>query len=433
MKIVLLHYHQRPGGVTKVIEAQRRVLIKDGHEVIVPQGNRLLDYRQTSEESAQDLAATLPKKADLWIIHNPTLGKNVLFPDLIELLARRGDRLLLQCHDFAEDGRPVNYRLVQSHKNLYPLADHVHYAFVNERDRSSLIAAGIPKNRCHALPNALNPVPDSAATPEDLLIFYPVRGIRRKNLGEFCLLAAHAPLGARFAIALAPENPEWKLVHDDWERFAKKQALPVEFDVVSSPAQFGTWLGRASHIATTSIAEGFGLTFLEPQLINKPLIGRRLPEITTDFETHGIEFHGTYDAIPVPLALLDLDRLQRDFKTSLRTYFKAYRRAIDPASAWEKLIEKGTLDFGNLPEAHQRSLIRDHDLPELRYWLNDVLIRESDPPQDVSHWSDAAYQSRLRKIIAAVTSSPVSPLDFLDKERILERFLHADRFHFLRT
>ncbi|MDB4729831.1 hypothetical protein OAF67_06080, partial [Akkermansiaceae bacterium] len=127
MKIALIHYHLRAGGVTRVIESQARVLEGMGHEVFIPQGLPLLDYCRKTKARAMDLLAEIDyeilEKVDLWIIHNPVLGKNVLFPDLIEALARRGERLLLQCHDFAEDGRPSNYEILRDRGNLYPLAE----------------------------------------------------------------------------------------------------------------------------------------------------------------------------------------------------------------------------------------------------------------------------------------------------------------------
>ncbi|MDB4284438.1 hypothetical protein N9888_02225 [Akkermansiaceae bacterium] len=437
MKIALIHYHLRAGGVTRVIESQARVLEGMGHEVFIPQGLPLLDYCRKTKARAMDLLAEIDyeilEKVDLWIIHNPVLGKNVLFPDLIEALARRGERLLLQCHDFAEDGRPSNYEILRDRGNLYPLAEHIHYAFINERDRRLLIEAGVPEERCHALPNALNPITIKPGESEGTLVFYPVRGIRRKNLGELCLWAAHAPKGVRFAIARAPENPEWMAVHNDWRRFAEEMDLPIEFDVVDSPDDFKSWLERASHIATTSVAEGFGLTFMEPHLINKPLIGRDLPDITADFKKQGLSLGLTYEKISVPLELLNQNALRRDFAMSLEKTFLAYGKSPDVELAWEKFISKGEVDFGNLPEKHQREFIQKRHLPELHRWLIEALKTRKAQPQDISHWSLEAYQKRISKVIQQISESEISPVNHLDKERVLKSFLHPDRFHFLRT
>ena len=42
-------------------------------------------------------------------------------------------------------------------------------------------------------------------------------------------------------------------------------------------------MASAHRLVTTSVAEGFGLAFLEPWLFGKGLLGRNLPEITVDF------------------------------------------------------------------------------------------------------------------------------------------------------
>ena len=103
MRIALLHYHLRAGGVSRVIDSQKLILKNLGHTVTIPQDLPQLDYLREPQGSVTDLLESLDRQigepVDLWIIHNPTLGKNALFPDLIETLARRGDRLLLQCHD----------------------------------------------------------------------------------------------------------------------------------------------------------------------------------------------------------------------------------------------------------------------------------------------------------------------------------------------
>jgi hypothetical protein len=273
-------------------------------------------------------------------------------------------------------------------------------------------------------------VPSSS---EALLIFYPVRGIRRKNLGELCLWAKHTPENVNFIIARAPENPAWTKVHDDWQQFAKQQALPIAFDAVKSPSDFARLLGRASHIATTSVAEGFGLTFLEPHLIKKPLIGRDLPEITEDFKREGISLGQTYNSIPLPLHLLDEEVLKKSFLKEIKKTYSSYRQPIDAEREWSDFVQNRTIDFGNLPEDQQRQVIKHHPLPELKNWLARALQPHSLPPQDLSAWSLPRYQDRLSAIVSKIPASTPGRLNFLDKRRVLERFLDPKRFHFLRT
>ncbi len=60
-------------------------------------------------------------------------------------------------------------------------------------------------------------------------------------------------------------------------------------------------IAKADALITTSVAEGFGLAFLEPWLASKPLVGRNLPEITADFAEHGLDLSALYNCLPVPL------------------------------------------------------------------------------------------------------------------------------------
>ena len=68
--------------------------------------------------------------------------------------------------------------------------------------------------------------------PDGALVLYPVRAIRRKNLGELFLLAALSPKGTRYAVSLAPDAERWMAVYEEWRAFAADTGLPVLLDVV---------------------------------------------------------------------------------------------------------------------------------------------------------------------------------------------------------
>ncbi|MDB4508470.1 hypothetical protein N9051_02675, partial [Akkermansiaceae bacterium] len=396
-----------------------------------------LDYCQTSSITADSLFEKLElacgPKIDLWIIHNPTLGKNALFPDLIRLMVKKGIHMVLQCHDFAEDGRPTNYKRLTDKTHLYPIAPHVHYAVINRRDADILKNAGLQESHVHYLPNAVMREAVALEENHSPLVFYPVRGIRRKNLGEFCLLAKHAPPGTRFAVAREPENPEWLSGFREWQIFSEKEGLPIEFDVVTEKSTFEHWLSKTSHLATTSIAEGFGLTFIEPHFFGRPLIGRDIPEITSDFKKEGLAPGLLYDRIPIRLDWLDLELLENDFREQLVTNFLAYGTQTNSAAAWKNFIQNGTIDFGNLPESHQRAIIRERHLPELETWLSDALQTKCGTQQDTTPWSLGIYQERLDQLLDTATQSSSAAHSFLPKENVLKEFLDPARFHFLRT
>lgn len=442
MKILIIHYHLRTGGVTKVIQAQTHALQGLGHEVVVASSGPAagspvahltvpeLDYQ---EAGSIPLAELWNVEADLWIIHNPTLGLNSGFPDLIESAAGQGIPLLLQCHDFAEDGRPSNFQLLKKSPHLYPLAPHVHYAAMNRRDHSFLIAAGVPPNQCHFLPNPIVPpaLPDygkKSSAKKEKLVFYPVRGIRRKNLGEVCLLAQHAPPDTRFAVSLRATSEESPVIHDEWVEFARELNLPIEFDVVGkAPDSFPSWLQKATHFVTTSISEGFGLTFLEPAALGKPLIGRNLPEITCDFTPYGT----LYPSILVPLEAVP--GLKKHFTESLIATLASYQKSLasdEIEFAWKALTANDSVDFGNLPESLQRHVIRTHPLPHLASWLAQALEQPA-TRIDLTPWSLDSYAQRLQKTMQSF-GLPGS-VKWLPNDAFLQQFVTPERFHFLRN
>jgi len=438
MTILIIHYHLRPGGVTRVIESQVRALHSLGHKVTIassgpasmqwPCDHLLVEDLDYQKEGFITLKSSDLLQFDLCIIHNPTLGLNVAYPDLIEDLAQSGIPLLLQIHDFAEDGRPENFQLLGEREKIYPLAPHIHYATVNRRDRQILISAGIPKSQCHHLPNAINPPTLPKITPQENLVFYPVRGIRRKNLGELCLLAAHAPPGTQFAVALRSGSEEPPHLHDDWVKFAENLNLPIQFDVTNDdPTSFPTWLARSTHFITTSICEGFGLTFLDPAFLKKPLIGRDLPEITQDFATYGT----LYQKIPIPLS--SLPKLREIYFSELQKTMSSYGLSLSKdqiTSAWQSYTAHEQVDFGNLPESLQRKVILGDPIPELTDWLAKAL-QEPATKIDTTPWSLKTYTARLDQITTSFPSN--GPVTWLDKSKILPHYLHPKRFHFLRS
>lgn len=358
MQIAILHHHLNRGGVTSVIanhlrslatlpEAQRpeRVVIfydgqQDGWPADLPSelSIALVDEPALGYDAAgasaepERLADILCERFDacglqpgdtLLHVHNHSLGKNASLPRALEHLAGDGWRMLLQIHDFAEDNRPENYRHLQHAigvsdpdelgEILYPQSPGIHYATLTERDAEILRTAGIAEERLHTLPNPVHefgemPSREEAKSrvfpvlglpPEARLIVYPVRGIRRKNLGEMLLLSALAQDGTYFAVTLRPKNPVEAASFDRWAWLAEDLDLPCRFDTGGAyECDFKDTLAAADAILTTSVAEGFGMVFLEAWLAGKPLIGRDLPEITREFKAVGMTFDGMWDALP---------------------------------------------------------------------------------------------------------------------------------------
>ena len=213
MRIAVVHYHLHPGGVTRVIEAASLALDAAGvrHVVLTEANVEGLGYFTTADgltagKLLENLRITASEALggfpDIWHFHNHSLGKNRLLPAVISLLAAAGERILLQIHDLAEHGRPANYRWIADQPEIYPFAPRICYAFLNSRDLVIFTDAGLPLENTFLLPN---PIPIPSSRPDlatNPLLFAPVRGIRRKNLGELVFLSALAGFGLLWTISI---------------------------------------------------------------------------------------------------------------------------------------------------------------------------------------------------------------------------------------
>jgi glycosyltransferase involved in cell wall biosynthesis len=480
MRVTIVHYHLRTGGVTRVIQnalaslngaqIDAVVIAAEPFPEGVGQGIRVrvvpgLAYDERSspvavnalrtqlEDAARDAFGVLP---DLWHVHNHALGKNVVLPEVIHRMASDGQRFLLQIHDFAEDGRPGNYRRLIEHlgyaqcrRYLYPVAGHIHYAVLTDRDREILERAGVPPAQLHLLPNAVwlgaGSTPDAEPRCEQRLWLYPTRAIRRKNLGELLLLAALSGERDRFATTRAPENPRERLRYERWVGFAESLHLPVEFELSTQCRMpFEALLRSAYALVTTSIAEGFGLAFLEPWLIGRPLVGRNLPEITGAFRSAGVDLSSLYDRVDVPLEWIGARVLENRIQAARHDFLAAYGRkpADDDCervfSAW---VHNQQVDFGRLDEPLQESII--HRIVASEAGRRQISVRCLQPPSARCVASNGAavrrsfgleaYGQRLDAIYRGLLDAGVDPIESAANEAILDWFLAPERLFLLAT
>ena len=519
MNLAILHYHLRPGGVTRVIanhilsldrtirdgERLRVLLLFDGQrdgwpedfeeqltstDVIV-RGLPSLGY--TSESSAgsvlvrDDLVQCLsaegfsPEQTVLHA-HNHSLGKNAQFSAALRELAERGYAVLLQPHDFAEDFRPANYRnLRQAFRDdhfsnqVYFLGPRVHYATLNRRDFEILAGGGVHRERLHFLPNPVSGVhslPSPVAVRKRLqtvlgvpveseYVLYPVRGIRRKNVGEFVLLSVlrnhrrdstASDRTSLFGITLAPQNPDAIPYYDHWRQLVDEVGLPCRFGVgQESGLSFPENLAAADRIVTTSVAEGFGMVFLESWLAGRGLVGRNLPEITSDFIEAGLRLEALYDRLNVPLDWIGKDRLVHVILDACQHAYADFGlKTPSPADvdhAVDQLAADGSVDFGILNETLQQAIIRrvagdtasaetvlDVN-PPLQQWesLDEPMIAANRAVVQ-EEYSLGACGNRLWEIYRSVLDcSPASLDGAADADAILGAFLSLDRFRLIRT
>jgi FMN phosphatase YigB (HAD superfamily) len=481
VRIAIVHYHLGHGGVTGVIDCASRHLTENriphvilASQVPAPVVGDLpvrwvdgLSYHQRPEGQGPDeLLVSLRAAAsealggppDLWHFHNPSLGKNPWMAGVVARLAEAGERLLLQLHDLAEDGRARNYRFIRDQKHLYPVSETLRYAFLNSRDLECFTAAGLPAEHAVLLANPIAiPPGDREVRPDaPALLFAPVRGIRRKNLGELVFLSALLPAGARIAVSRAPENPDAISFHSCWREFAMRHAWPIDFDVVERVApspdatpEFASWLHHATHFITTSVAEGFGLPFLESIAHGKPLLGRNLPHLAKDHAAHGIHHSNLYDHLLIPASWIDEKRLEAALQHALDCdplHHGNPRRHVECG----QLRIGGDYDFANLPEDFQREVIERLSDPSMRHlprvriqgrtqpaedWLA-AAIGVRRPDHDAS--SLAAYSPVIcgRQLVGQYTDilrRPLGRTSWLEVREVLRMYHSPGSFHFLKS
>ncbi len=480
MKVAIVHYHLEPGGVTRVIENTLDAWVSAGHaiETVVLSGRRYAGDRIPKTQVIDGLDYATPEQAinpellmdrmkdgarrslggmpDLWHIHNHSLGKNPSLTGATALLAQAGEFLLLQPHDFAEDGRPHNFKALDKvYAQAYPSSARIHYAALNNRDRlflSDLFADSA--SQVHLLANAIptkesGPSVDIAGTslPENLFL-YPVRAVRRKNLGELALLAATHP-DKHFANSLGPTNPAFRPQFERWKTFAKESGLPITYglgDLVD--CSFPSMVASSEAIVNTSVAEGFGLGFLEPWIFGKSLCGRNLPEITSDFSQHGVQLDNLYNRLELNLDLLqDPTTLLPRIEAVLANFFNDYGVELPlqaSQEAFDSIVIDNLIDFGRLDEPLQEELISAvleseeakesirgqssiESLSSTRIEQNAKAVQEN--------FSMHAYGNKLIEIYQDLISAPAHEVkvDFAKGRNLLEHFLSPTRLNLLRT
>jgi hypothetical protein len=464
MKVAFIHYHLKPGGVTTVLRHQLDVL-SDGGEGLVISGSPPADpvgapvvtvpaLAYDSQGGGGDPASAVadavqsavrarwPGGCDLLHVHNPLLAKNRRLLAVLAALQRRGMRLLLQVHDFAEDGRPQHYT-----PRPYP-AD-CHYAVVNSRDYRFLQRAGLSEPGLHLLPNMIAAPPAPAGPPVDAppQVLYPVRAIRRKNIGEAALLSCYFPGDCRLAVTLPPNSDRDRAVHADWQAFARRTGLKAVFDV-GLDHDFGALLAGACFILTTSIMEGFGFSFLEPWAAGKLVWGRRLPEVCRDFEGRGVSLAHLYTRLTVPLAWIAPKAFEARWRASVKRACRYFGAAPAPGqmrAALGHITQGGQVDFGLLDEGAQRQVIsRVHaerraarQLAAANPFLNDPgrvpdaekLVRRNREAV-LAGYNRAVYRERLLTAYRRVIGTRVCHQ--VDKSVLLAAFLDLKTFGLLK-
>lgn len=465
MKIVFIHYHLKTGGVTTVLKQQVDVL-KERCDTLVLTGELPavplpaetvhipgLGYDPPSggpePEAPDGVAARItaaihdrwPGGCDVVHVHNPTLAKNRRFLKILKRLQKTGFNLLLQIHDFAEDGRPGIY-----FKEGYP--SDCHYGVLNSRDHRILLKAGLDPSGLHLIPNTVSPLPVPAAqTAPDPVVLYPVRAIRRKNIGEALLLSFFFRPDETLQITQPPNSPADMDSYADWKAFAKAMDLQVVFEA-GVGADFPQMVQRAKFLLTTSITEGFGFSFLEPWTAGKLLWGRRLANACEDFTESGVRLDHLYERMAVPLSWIGGKVFFRRWTATIRKCCARYGHEIPQFAiqkAFETITAGGTIDFGLLDEQGQKAAVsrvrnghrEKKRLLDLNPFLGSPgsvagapsLIRHN-RRQVLDMYTKDRYRENLMEVYGRVMNRPVR--HHIDKSSLLAAFFDLESFSLLK-
>lgn len=454
MRIAILHYHLRPGGVTRVIEMAVEALKGQGLEPLVisgespPEGCRVravevvedLAYGATSADGLMTGVDQACRRhwgagADLLHTHNHSLGKNLALPLAVRTWAREGRSLLLQMHDFAENGRPANYQFLRDglggeqglSQCLYPCGTRVAHGVLNSEAAAVLRKAGghaafLPNPVC--LPEGIRPALASEFGADSLVVV-PTRGIRRKNLGEVLLHAAAAEEGRLFLVTSSPAPGPERPAYDRWQAFARGLALPVLFDVAGQTGRsVYDFLAGGDLCLTTSIEEGFGMAFLEPWAAGKNLVGRDIPAITQDFKASGLCLDHLYASLDIELSKPEAQILRDHLGLEAKSASAAF--GIDLPKSTDEMPWGTKIDFARLPPVMQcrqieRAAAGKLKVPKLVRCSPTVAKENARIVQTC--YAPETYAHTLRALYQQLCEAKTQPVHFLDTHKVLLGFL----------
>ena len=463
MNIAIVHYHLKPGGVTNVIKHQIEALSDQCEVLLITgeladppiHGNTIqipgLGYNagsatfphpeKTADTLSQKISSVFGDECDLLHIHNPTLAKNNHFLAILKSMQQKGYRLFLQVHDFAEDGRPLAYYSNE------PYIANCHYGTINSRDYRLLLQSGLKTEGLHLLPNTVDPISKKSEKPiNKSRILYPVRAIRRKNIGEAILLSFFFS-GKTLSITLPPNSPADMKSYNGWKDFVLENNLDVEFES-GLHTDFQTLISSSAFIISTSITEGFGFSFLEPWTAEKMLWGRSIPVICSDFQKNGVHLNHLYQRLHVPISWIGEDALISTFMSCFSVNSKKFNVEINEKQTQNfflNKIESGAIDFGLLSEYFQKKVIskvlsnkRNKELiirfnPYLTkpgFACNDTKLISNNKKAVLQNYSKTIYKNNLIKIYKKIINYSVTHC--IDKNILASYFLKPDNFSLLK-
>lgn len=374
MKLVIVHYHLRPGGIRRVIELATPHLVRASvmpiTGLVVMTGERadrswheefarrlpgvavevfvrpcfryLSEQRGSPTRIARQIREALGElfsdagAADYFVwAHNLGVGRNLLLArELAAVCGAHRIPLVAHHHDWWFDHRWVRWpemrragfrTLAAAAATVFPPTNNSVHVAINHADAAVLTRHF--GSRAAWLPNLAEPAPPPSAARvrvarrwlrrqlahEDAPVWLlPCRTLRRKNIAEALLLTRwlrpEAWLVVTGAASSAEEQPYLRALEQAAHRHQWRLRPGVLAGDESRKPTVAELLAASEVVLLTSLQEGFGLPFLEAATARRPLIARRLPNVSPDLDRFGFRFPQAYDEILIAPGLFDWGR-----------------------------------------------------------------------------------------------------------------------------
>jgi hypothetical protein len=225
-------------------------------------------------------------------------------------------------------------------------------------------------------------------------------------------------------LTLRPATPVEAAGYDRWHRLAPQVSPRAVFDAGHHKSvSFADNLAACEYVVSTSVAEGFGMAYLEPWLAHRAVVARRLPEVMNDFAAEGVDMPALYDELPVPG---DADWLQacgRRTRAALADAWSSVPPPFRPPMQHRQADrDADTIDFATLTPADQADVLRrvadsdsfDQAVRQRSPQLIASLHRPADHEQVLRNaarvgqrYSPEAQGTRLRSLYRSLLEAPI--------------------------